>query len=73
MNPRYVFGAAVVAAVLLALTVANIRYSPWTNSAARSVDQRGPLSDSERATIELFERVSPSVVQVADARQRRTR
>jgi 2-alkenal reductase len=47
------------------LTVSNIRYSPWTNTAARTVDQRGPLSDAERANIELFERVSPSVVQVA--------
>ena len=32
---------------------------------ARTVDQRGPLSEAERANIELFERVSPSVVQVA--------
>jgi 2-alkenal reductase len=49
----------------MALTVSNIRYSPWTNTVARTVDQRGPLSDAERANIELFERVSPSVVQVA--------
>ena len=42
-----------------------IRYSPWTNTVARTVDQRGPLSEAERANIELFERVSPSVVQVA--------
>ena len=50
--------------VLVALTLSNIRYSPWTNSTARTVDQRGPLSEAERANIELFERVSPSVVQV---------
>jgi 2-alkenal reductase len=52
---------------LAALTVSNIniRYGPWTNSTARTVDQRGPLSEAERANIELFERVSPSVVQVA--------
>jgi S1-C subfamily serine protease len=62
---RLVVALIVLAAVLLALTVANIRYSPWTNSTARSVDQRGPLSDSERATVELFEHVSSSVVQVA--------
>lgn len=65
MNRRFVLLAAVVAAVLVALTVSNIRYSPWTRTDARTVEQRGPLSDSERANIELFERVSPSVVQVA--------
>ncbi|MBR1276271.1 S1C family serine protease [Bradyrhizobium sp. AUGA SZCCT0283] len=65
MNRRFVFFAAIVAGVLVALTVSNIRYSPWTNTVARTVDQRGPLSEAERANIELFERVSPSVVQVA--------
>ena len=65
MNRRFVLLAAIVAAVLVALTVSNIRYSPWTRTVARTVDQRGPLSDAERANIELFERVSPSVVQVA--------
>jgi len=65
MNRRFVLLAAIVAGVLAALTVSNIRYSPWTNSTARTVDQRGPLSEAERANIELFERVSPSVVQVA--------
>jgi S1-C subfamily serine protease len=64
MNRRFALFVAIVAAVLVALTLSNIRYSPWTNTAARSVDQRGPLSDAERANIELFERVSPSVVQV---------
>ena len=65
MNRRFVLFAAIVAGVLVALTVSNIRYSPWTNTVARTVDQRGPLSEAERANIELFERVSPSVVQVA--------
>ena len=65
MSRRFALSLAVIAAVLLALTLSNIRYSPWTNGAARSVDQRGPLSEAERANIELFERVSPSVVQVA--------
>jgi S1-C subfamily serine protease len=65
MNRRFVFFAAIVAGVLVALTLSNIRYSPWTNTVARTVDQRGPLSEAERANIELFERVSPSVVQVA--------
>ena len=65
MNRRFVLFAAIIAGVLVALTVSNIRYSPWTNTVARTVDQRGPLSDAERANIDLFERVSPSVVQVA--------
>lgn len=65
MTRRFALFAAIVAAVLVALTVSNIRYSPWTNTVARTVDQRGPLSEAERANIELFERVSPSVVQVA--------
>src|SRR5437870_1203013 len=65
MSRRFALSLAVIAAVLLALTVSNIRYSPWTNTVARSVDQRGPLSDAERANMEHFERVSPSVVQVA--------
>ena len=65
MNRRFVLFAAIIAGVLVALTVSNIRYSPWTNTVARTVDQRGPLSDAERANIELFERVSPSVVQIA--------
>ena len=65
MNRRFVLFAAIVAGVLVALTFSNIRYSPWTNTVARTVDQRGPLSEAERANIELFERVSPSVVQVA--------
>ncbi len=64
MSRRFALSLAVIAAVLLALTLSNIRYSPWSNTSARTVDQRGPLSDAERANIELFERVSPSVVQV---------
>ncbi|MBR1125717.1 trypsin-like peptidase domain-containing protein [Bradyrhizobium lablabi] len=64
MNPRYVFGAAVVAAILVALTAANINRT-WTGPTARAVEQRGPLAEGERATIGIFERVSPSVVQVA--------
>src|SRR5262245_49190806 len=65
MSRRFALFLAVIAAVLVALTLSNMKYSPWTNTSARSVDQRGPLSDAEHANIELFERVSPSVVQVA--------
>jgi len=65
MSRRFALFLVVIAAILVALTLSNVRYSPWTNTSARTVDQRGPLSDAERANIELFERVSPSVVQVA--------
>src|SRR5690349_15127453 len=34
----------------------------------RAVQFRGQLSDAERSTIEIFEKVSPSVVQVAAQR-----
>lgn len=65
MSRRFALFLAVIAAALVALTLSNMKYSPWTTTSARSVDQRGPLSDAERANIDLFERVSPSVVQVA--------
>jgi 2-alkenal reductase len=65
MRPRHVLVVAVAAAVMAALAVSNIREVPWKTSAARSVEQRSPLADAERANIEIFERVSPSVVQVA--------
>jgi 2-alkenal reductase len=69
MNRRYAIAAAVLAAVLLAVTAAKIAHVPWhvpwAAPSARAVEQRGPLSDGEKATIEIFERVSPSVVQVA--------
>ncbi len=65
MQPRHVIIVAVVAAGLAALAVGNIRRWPWTNPAPRSVEQRGPLADTEHAAIEIFQRVSPSVVQVA--------
>ena len=65
MNRRYVVVLAVIAAALLAFAAANIRQSAWMGSNARAVEQRGPLSEAERANIEIFEKVSPSVVQVA--------
>ena len=39
--------------------------SPEPLSVARSVEPRGPLADSERLTVAIFEKVSPSVAQVA--------
>ncbi len=65
MDRRYGIAVTVLAAVLLAATATSIRYAPWSSPTARAVEQRGPLSDAEKATIEIFERVSPSVVQVA--------
>ena len=67
MNRRFMLFAAIVAAVLVALTVSNIRYSPWTRSTARTVEQRGPLSDAERANIRLHRLVGRAVaVDVGD-------
>ena len=63
MNRRYVVVLAVIAAALLAFAAANIRQSVWMGSNARAVEQR--VSEAERANIEIFEKVSPSVVQVA--------
>jgi 2-alkenal reductase len=60
---------AVVAAVILglaALFVARpyIDYQLYAATTPRPIEPRGDLADYERSTIALFERVSPSVVQV---------
>jgi len=65
MNRRLIAVLAVAAGLLLVFAAGNLRYAPWSGPGARAVEQRGPLSDAERANIEMFERVSPSVVQVA--------
>src|SRR4051812_45773618 len=65
MDRRYGIAAAVLAALLLVATATKMHFAPWTGPVARAVEQRGPLSEAERATIDIFERVSPSVVQVA--------
>jgi len=64
MNRRYAVILAAIAGVLLAYAAVNIRQTPWTGPAVRAVEQRGPLSDVEKGNIEIFEKVSPSVVQV---------
>jgi S1-C subfamily serine protease len=64
MNRRFVVVLALAAGLLLAFAAGNLRFSVWTEPNVRAVEQRGPLSDAERANIEMFERVSPSVVQV---------
>jgi 2-alkenal reductase len=65
MNRRLVIVLAVAAGLLLAFAAGNLRFSVWTEPNVRAVERRGPLSEAERANIEMFERVSPSVVQVA--------
>jgi 2-alkenal reductase len=56
--------------VLIALALVAIAAQPYVNrllysaTSPRPVEPRGQLSDIERSTIAVFERVSPSVVQV---------
>src|SRR5258708_4283685 len=66
MYRRYVVVLAALTGVLVIYAL-NIREASWTGSNARAVEQPGPLSDAERANIEIFEKVSPSVVQVVAA------
>ena len=40
----------------------------FSASTSRTVEPRGALADIERTSIEIFERASPSVVQVVGAR-----
>jgi S1-C subfamily serine protease len=66
VNDRFTRGILVVVAVVLALFVARPYLDRvfFAASTPRAVEPRGQLSDIERSTVELFERVSPSVVQV---------
>src|SRR6195256_3362284 len=65
MNRRYVVLAAL--AGVLVVYALNIREAPGPVENARAEGRGGPLSDAERANIEIFEKVSPSVVQVVAA------
>ena len=71
MQNRFVRGVLIVVAVVLVVLVAlpYLRQSIFSATTPRPVQPRGSLADFERTTIELFERVSPSVVQVVVARQ----
>lgn len=64
MNRRTAVIVAVIAAILLIVAAGNIRQAPWTGPAGRAVAARGALAEAERANVEIFEKVSPSVVQV---------
>ena len=54
-----------LAVILLAVVVARPHLDRLIYAAPRSVEARGSLAESERTGVEIFERVSPSVVQVA--------
>ncbi|MBR0799709.1 trypsin-like peptidase domain-containing protein [Bradyrhizobium jicamae] len=64
MKRRATLLLAIAAAVLLAYAGGNLLQAPWMSSSARAVATRGALLDAEKANIEIFEKVSPSVVQV---------
>ena len=66
MSPRISRGFVLVILVLVlagALSV-YVAQNPFASATPRSVDPRGDLSAVERSAIEVFERVSPSVVQI---------
>ena len=66
MQSRFVRAILIIVLILLGLYVAQPEIDRLLFSAKtpRSIEPRGSLSEIERSTIELFERVSPSVVQV---------
>ncbi len=67
MRPGSLFRLVMVAlgfAILAALILPYARYHLLAETTPRPVAARGDLSDLEKSTIALFERVSPSVVQV---------
>ncbi len=65
-NNRFIAAILLVLAVVLGTIAAQpyIERLFFAASAPRQVAARGDLSELERATIQIFERVSPSVVQV---------
>src|SRR5579862_6812726 len=66
MSARFFRFAAIVALLLLAAQVAQpyLTNLMFAQTAPRPIAARGDLSEAERSIIALFERVSPSVVQV---------
>ena len=66
MNSRFSRAIMVLIAVLLGAIVLQpyVDRLLFSATSPRAVEPRGQLSDIERTTIEVFERVSPSVVQV---------
>ena len=66
MTDRFIRGLLVLVAVLLAVLLAQpyIDRAVFSASAPRAVEARGDLSEVERSSIDIFQRASPSVVQV---------
>jgi S1-C subfamily serine protease len=67
MRDRFMRIALVVLIALLAVMVAQPYVDRLLSSSPRPVEARGDLAEAERTAIEIFARVSPSVVQVAGA------
>ena len=70
MSDRFTRLALLVLVILLGALVAQpyIVRTLFSAATPRAVEPRGDLSDIERATVKMFEQVSPSVVQVAGRR-----
>jgi hypothetical protein len=66
MSGRFFRFVVIVVLLLLAAYVAEpyITRLMFAQTTPRPIEARGNLSDAERSIIALFERVSPSVVQV---------
>jgi S1-C subfamily serine protease len=68
MSDRLRVGTMILIAAVLGALVANLPIRlelPFATAAPRAVEPRGDLSDWERATVAMFDRIAPSVVQVA--------
>jgi len=70
MNDRFARGVLVVVAVLLAILAAQpyLDRLLFSASTPRAVEARGSFSEFEHSTIDIFQRVSPAVVQVVGQR-----
>src|SRR5262245_15824181 len=74
VNSRFSQVILVAIAILLGLFVVQpyVDRALFSATTPRPVEARGQLSDFERATIEVFDRVSPSVVQVVGRSEEHT-
>src|SRR3954452_15491520 len=61
---RRFLAVMIAVGLLLVFAAGNLRVTICTESSVRAVEQRKPLSEAERVNVEIFERVSSSVVQV---------
>jgi 2-alkenal reductase len=66
MSPQSTRFVLIIAALLIGLYALEpyVRAYVFTATAPRAIEARGDLAEFERTSITLFERVSPSVVQV---------